>query len=184
MISFAAMLRTNLIALTLILLAGCGSTVPKSTEGALGSITITHDKFNNSTSIETPLYLSRKGFTDTFPVQLKYKAFYKDSKREFIQLFVSISGGEIASYYEASGEDGSKLELVNIDSLIDSVSGIIVTKEYVGLDIPMEYLSLMGDKDFSIKIYGKRKSGDFVIPSSLTKAFIQKLGCFEDNSCT
>lgn len=179
------MFKNKLLAITLTsLLSACASTTPTSTKDALSAITITNDKFNNSTTIETPLYLSRKGFTDTFPVQLKYRANYQDSKRQFIQLYITISGGDWGFYNRASGEDGSSLELVKIDNLVGSTSGIVITKEHVGLLIPMSYLSSMSAADFSIKLYGKRRSGDFVVPSSLSKAFMKKLNCFEANTCS
>jgi len=181
------MLKTKLLAISLTLLVtACASTAPSSTTEALSSIIVTNDKFDNSTTIETPLYLSRKGFTDTFPVSLKLKAYYQGNKRQFIQLYVSMLRTDWGFYERANGEDGRNLELVKITKDVDYKSSIkmVTVQEDVGLMLSLEYLQKMGNKNFSIKLYGKKDSGDFIVPSSLTKAFIQKLNCFEDSTCT
>jgi hypothetical protein len=181
------MLKTKLLAISLTLLVtSCASIAPSSTTEALSSIIVTNDKFNNSTIIETPLYLSRQGFTDTFPVSLKWKAYYIGSERQFIQLYVSMLRTDWGFYERANGEDGKSLELVKITKNVDYQSSIkmVTVQEEVGLMLSLEYLQKMGNKDFSIKLYGKNDSGDFVVPSSLTKAFIHKISCFEENECT
>lgn len=180
------MTKANLLlSITFIFLVGCASTAPKSSNEALTEITVVNDKFDNSTTIETPLYLSRKGFTDTFPVSLKLKAFYKGNERQFIQLYVSMVRGDWGFYERANGQDGKNIELLKITKDVDYKSSInmVTVQEDVGLMLPLEYLQNMSDKDFSIKLYGKKDSGDFVVPSSLTKAFIQKIACFEDGTC-
>jgi len=181
------MTKTNLlITLTFLFLMGCASTTPKSSSEALSEITVVNDKFDNSTTIETPLYLSRKGFTDTFPVSLKLKAYYQGNERQFIQLYVSMVRGDWGFYERANGEDGRNLELLKITKDVDYKSSIsmVTVQEDVGLMLPFEYLQKMGNKDFSIKLYGKKDSGDFVVPSSLAKAFLQKIECFENKTCT
>jgi hypothetical protein len=179
------MIRINFVAITLALIfTGCATTAPTSVKESFSAITITKDKFNNLTTIETPLYLSKKEFTDPFPVRLKYRAFYAGSERKLIQLYVSVPNIEWGFYDRASGEDGESLTVHKIDSLVGSVGSIVTTEELLGLKIHIDYLKDMGKADFSIKLYGKRNSGDFVVPSSLTKAFIQKLNCFEDKGCT
>ncbi len=173
-----------LFSISLIALTACASNAPVNTQDALSSITVTKDQFDGSTTLETPLYLSRKGFTDTFPVKLKYRAHYQGSKREFIQLYITVTNVEWGFYHSANGQDGKKLALAKIDNLVKTGGGMVTTDEHVGLLIPMDYLKSMSNADFSIKLYGKRKSGDFVVPSSLTKAFMQKLNCFEAKTCS
>lgn len=180
------MIKTNFLAIALIFLTACASNAPVSTQQTLSDITVTKDKFDGSTTIETPMYLSRKGFTDTFPVSLKLKAYYQGDDRQFIQLYVSMLRTEWGFYERAVGEGGDKLTLVKITKDVDYQSSIkmVTVTEEVGLMLPLEYLQKMSTKDFSIKLYGKKDSGNFMVPSSLNKAFLQKLSCFESNTCS
>lgn len=182
---FNTKLLSITISITLIFLAACSSSVPTTTKDALSEISVSKDKFNGSTTIETPLYLSKKGFTDPFPVSLKLKAYYQGTDRQFIQLYVSMLRTEWGFYERAVGEGGDNLKLVKITRDVDYKSSIkmVTVQEDIGLMLSLDYLKKMGYKDFSIKLYGKRDSGDFVVPSSLTQAFIQKLNCFETNTC-
>jgi hypothetical protein len=179
------MIKTNLLAIALIFLTACASSVPTKTKDALSAITVSYDKFDKSTSIETPIYLSSTGLIDEFPINLKFRAVYNGTKLSFIQLYLINRSNEWSDYYRAVGEDGKELTLSIIDKVVDASTfkSMVLTEEHVGLSISMDYLELMSNSDFSIKLYGKRRSGDFIVPSSLTEAFLQKLNCFETNTC-
>ena len=179
------MIKTNLLAIALIFLTACASSVPTKTKDALSAITVSYDKFDKSTSIETPIYLSTTGLTDEFPINLKFRAVYNGTELSFIQLYLINRSNEWSDYYKAVDEDGNELALTKIDKVLDTSTfkSMVLTEEHIGLSITMDYLKLMSNSDFSIKLFGKRRSGDFVVPSSLTKAFLQKLNCFEEKAC-
>ena len=63
-----------LIFLAALFLTGCVTTTPNNSVSAEKLVTVEHDKFNNLTELKMPLMLSRKGFTDPFPVSLAYRA--------------------------------------------------------------------------------------------------------------
>ena len=176
-------MKKLLIVLVTGLLISCISTVPKSTESAIKDIVIEHDAFSKETWIKSPLYLSRQGFTDTFPVNLSYRALYKNNKLQFIQLYVTATSVTWGFYHSANGEDGSELKFVNVDSFVDSGAGMVTTEEHFGMSFDLKYLEKMKEKDFKIKVYGKRNEGVFIVPKILSTAFYNKLSCFKLNSC-
>lgn len=176
---------TILLPFTLVILSGCIARAPISIQKAISDITVSKDSYDNSTEIESPLYLSRKGLTDTFPVRIKLRARYEGSERSFIQLVVSVTHIDWGFYYSANGEDGTKLALTDIDKSVSAASAYYaITTEFVGLEIPMDYLESMSKTNFSIKLYGKNREGDFIVPKSMTQAFLRKLKCHESNNCT
>lgn len=161
----------------------CVSTIPQDSSIISSKITINQDSFNNQTWIETPLYLSRQGFTDRFPVQIKFRALYKDDELSFIQLYATSTNLNWGFFHSANGEDGTKLDFVKIDGVVSSSGGVVLTEEHFGLSISKDYLSKMSKKDWQIKVYGKRNEGIFIVPMSLSKAFIDKLSCYDLNGC-
>jgi len=166
-----------------LMLTSCVSIAPSTTEKATSKITIEHDSFKNQTWIKTPLYLSRQGFTDTFPVQLSLRALYKAEKLSFIQLYVTSSNVTWGFYNSANGEDGMPLGFTKIDGVVDSYAGIVTAEEHFGLEIPYGYLLKMSEKDWSIKVYGKRNEGVFILPKTITQSFVEKIKCFEEKKC-
>lgn len=177
-------MKRLLIVLVTSLLISCASTVPKNAESASKDIIIEHDAFSKETWIKSPLYLSRQGFTDTFPVNLSYRALYKNNELEFIQLYVTATNVTWGFYHSANGEDGSKLKFLNVDSYVDIGAGMVTTEEHFGMSLDLKYLEKMTAKDFKIKVYGKRNEGVFIVPKILSTAFYNKLNCFKLNSCT
>lgn len=161
----------------------CVSTIPENPSLISSKITINLDTFKNQTWIETPLYLSRQGFTDRFPVQIKFRALYKNDELSFIQLYVTSTNLDWGFFHSANGEDGMKLDFVKIDGVVSSNAGVVLTEEHFGLSIPKDYLTKMMEKDWQIKVYGKRNEGVFVVPSSLSKAFYDKMTCYELKNC-
>lgn len=162
---------------------GCASSVPKDTAKISNKIIIEHDKFKDLTHIETELYLSRQGFTDTFPVRLKYRAIYRSNLLETLQLYVISSNVTWGFYHSAFGVDAQELKFIKIDGLVDSSSGMVSTEEHYSLEIPKSYLEKMAGKDWEIKVYGKRNEGVFIVPATLSRTFIEKLNCFESKKC-
>lgn len=162
---------------------GCASTLPKDSGTIESKVSIEHDSFKDQTWISTPLYLSRQGFTDTFPVNIKYRALYKNGRQVFIQLYVTKMDVTWGFYHSANGEDGYKFEFVKIDGDVDSSGGMVTTNEHFGLEVPASYLNKMVQKDWSVKVYGKRNEGVFIVPQQLTQAFLNKLNCFESGAC-
>ncbi|MFW8589918.1 hypothetical protein ACOI22_03860 [Glaciecola sp. 2405UD65-10] len=156
---------------------------PKDASKVSTDITVEYDKFNNTTSIRTPLYLSRKGFTDTFPVQLRFRSTYQNDARLFIQLYVVVSDVDWGFYHSANGEDGYSFDFIDIDSKASVELNMVNTKEVFGVSVPIEYLRKIAGKDWEVKAYGKRKEGTFIIPGSLSAAFLKELECFEEKNC-
>lgn len=165
------------------LILGCASSVPQDTAKISNKIKIEHDKFKNQTHIETELYLSRQGFTDTFPVRLKYRAIYQSSKLESLQLYVISTNVTWGFYHSAYGADGKELKFIKIDGLVDSAVGMVSTEEHYALEITKNYLEQMTTKDWEVKVYGKRNEGIFIVPATLSRTFIDKLNCFESKKC-
>lgn len=170
-------------AFLIFILSGCTAPVPKDASKISDKITIEHDEFKNQTWIESPLYLSRQGFTDTFPVQLKYRALYKKNSLLFIQLYVISSNVTWGFYHSAVGEDGEELKFVKIDSEVGASGGIVTTEEHYGLEVTKDYLEKMSGKDWKIKVYGQRNEGVFTVPEPLSKSFLEKLSCYESGAC-
>ena len=169
-----------------IILSGCGAgNIPKDSATLQSNVMIRNDNFSNQTWIETPLYLSRTGFTDTFPVRIKFRASYKDGSREFIQLYVTKTDVSWGFYHSANGEDQYKFEFLKIDGNVDAdyTLGSVTTKEHFGLGFSIDYLKKMSAKDWKIKVYGKKNEGVFNVPKLLSEAFLAKLICFEENKC-
>lgn len=152
---------------------------PSSKEVVSQNITVKYDKFKKQTWISTPSYLIRDGFTDTFPVVASYRALDKDSKLEFIQLYLKISGTEWAFFNQAVGEDGYNFEFLKIDKDVNVISGggqaMAIVKEHVALSVPITQLKKMSSKDYEIKIYGQKREGSFSMPKIISSAFYQKL---------
>lgn len=146
-------------------------------------ITIENDSFKNQTSISTPLILSRKGFTDTFPVKIAFRALYKSDKREYIQLYVTKLDVSWGFYHSAIGEDGYEFKFFKVDSEVGTGGGMVTTSEHFALEMDHDYLKKMSEKEWNIKVYGKKNEGVFRVPSELTKAFLEKLDCYESKEC-
>src|SRR5690554_8238879 len=91
--------------ISVLLLMTCVSTIPQDSSIISSKITINQDSFNNQTWIETPLYLSRQGFTDRFPVQIKFRALYKDDELSFIQLYATSTNLNWGFFHSANGEE-------------------------------------------------------------------------------
>jgi len=177
-------MKTNLLfAVPLLFLIACGGNIPSSHEEISSKITVTKDRFKGQTWIESPLYRSRKGFTDTFPVQIKYRALYENNRMMFIQLYGTASGIDWGFFNSAYGVDGTEIEFIDIDGTVNASGGIVTTTEHFALTIPVDYLEKMSQKDWEIKVYGDRREGVFGVPKSLSKAFLNKLNCYQTNSC-
>lgn len=164
-------------------LAGCVSNIPTKSESISNDAIIEHDQFKGHTWIRTPLYLSRQGFTDKFPVKISWRALSKENKTQFIQLYVSKMDVEWGFYHTANGEDGYKFDFVKVDSSVNTSGGIVTTSEQFALEVPRSYLEKMTQKDWQLKVYGKRNEGVFLVPASLSKGFLEKLLCFESGQC-
>lgn len=171
------------LAIAILMFMGCATSIPKDSKTISDKISIKHDEFKNQTWIETPLFLSRQGFTDTFPVRLKYRALVKNNELEFIQLYVIASNVTWGFYHSAVGEDGKDLEFIKIDSEVDASAGMVTTEEHFGMEVPIEYLEKLSQKDWKIKVYGKRNEGVFIVPASLSKSFLDKVVCYQADNC-
>ena len=166
-----------------VLLTACSSNIPTNSESIVKQATIRHDQFKGQTWIETPLYLSRQGLTDTFPVKISLRALYKNDQAQFIQLYVTKMDISWGFYHSANGEDGHSFKFVNVDGIVDSSGGMVTTNEHFALSLPRSYLSKMTTKDWQIKVYGKRNEGVFIVPATLSKGFLEKLNCYESSQC-
>ena len=169
-----ALMRYFLI-LSMLLLFACVETAPQNTTSASADIVVQYDKFKGERIIRTPLYLSRRGFTDTFPVSLAYEAVEKEGKIQSIRLYVEATRTEWGFYGSAIGEDGYKFRFSEVDSVVDSAAGMVLVEEHFSLGVPLAQLNAMSLKNYEIKVYGQRDSGVFVVPSAITKAFLQKI---------
>lgn len=157
----------------LLALAGCSSTVPSSA----GDIEVTtqHDQFKNQTWIETPFYIIRTGFTDRFPVEVKYRVMKSKGSAQVIQLYVIATRAEWGFYNHAVSEDGVNMRFTEISRDVDRTANIVMVKEYFALNLSVSDLEKMSRKDWAIKVYGKNDEGVFIIPAELTKGFLSKL---------
>ena len=165
-------------------LLGCAGTVPPSSSSAnIGQVLIETDSFKQQTWVRTPLYLSRQGFTDKFPVQISWRALTKDGKTQLIQLYVLKVGTDWGFFHSANGEDGHKFQFTKVDGQVGNSGGMVITSEHFTLSVPRDYLQKMTQKDWQIKIYGKRDEGVFIVPAVLSNAFLQKLSCHEAGTC-
>ncbi|MCW5610586.1 MAG: hypothetical protein KIS83_07885 [Rubrivivax sp.] len=163
---------------------GCANTVPPSSSSAnADQVLIETDSFKQQTWVKTPLYLSRQGFTDTFPVQISWRALSKDGRTQFIQLYVLKVGTDWGFYHSANGEDGHKFQFVKVDGQVSTAGGMVTTSEHFALSVPRDYLQKITQKDWKIKVYGRRDEGVFTVPSVLSDAFYQKLVCYEAGTC-
>jgi len=172
------------VGMIFVLMTACSSNVPTNSSSIKNNITVEYDSFKRQTWIETPLYLSRQGFTDTFPVNIKFRSLYRKGKNQFIQLYVAKMDINWGFYHSANGEDGYQFDFVKIDSDVDSSGGMVTTNEYFALAVPKTYLAKMSKKDWVIKVYGKRNEGTFIVPMSLSQGFLSKLKCYESKTCT
>lgn len=173
------------ISILLALVTGCASTTPDSASAAQNSVTIETDEFNDSTWIKTPLYLSRQGFTDTFPVRIALRAYYQQDDLQFIQLYVTKKSTDWGFYHSANGQDGTPLAFVEVDNNVDvdyGLSSVHVDEDFA-LVLPRAYLDKMSAEDWKIKVYGKRDEGVFVVPRAFTQGFLNKIECHEAGTC-
>ncbi|WP_397543333.1 hypothetical protein [Roseovarius salis] len=158
-----------------IFLSGCLQTPPQDTASASGEVVVEYDKFKQERIIRTPLYLSKQGFTDTFPVSLAYEATEKNGAIKLIRLYVVTTRTEWGFYRSATGEDGYEFQFFEVDGEVDSAGGIVTVEEHFSLSVPIAQLRRMVSSDYEIKVYGKRDSGVFTVPASVTRAFLNKL---------
>jgi len=156
-------------------LAGCIPSTPTSQTTALNDITVKADKFSGERLLTTPFYLSRQGFTDTFPVRIAIQADVTNGPPTTAQLFVKKSGTEWGFYNSAIGEDRYKFTFMSLDNNVTTAAGLATTEEFFVLEIPIRKLEEMSSSDYEIKVYGRRDSGVFVVPSSVTIAFLVRL---------
>ncbi|HAS14275.1 MAG TPA: hypothetical protein DCS01_03120 [Idiomarina abyssalis] len=179
-------IRKGLVVLSLSIgLSACVATAPSSVSESEQSVSIERDEFNGQTWIRTPLFLSRQGFTDTFPVSIAYRALYKDQERVFIQLYVTKKSTEWGFYHTANGQDGTELPFVDVDKQVDANTqlGSVYVDEDFALKLSRDYLSKMSQEDWKIKVYGKRDEGVFMVPKTFTQGFLNKLECYEAGNC-
>ena len=165
----------KLLFLGLILLQACVESTPENVQAAASDVTVEYDRFRDEELVRTPMYLSRKGFTDTFPVSISYRALRKAGSIKSLGLLVEKVDTDWGFYHSATGEDGYEFRFSKVDGKVDSVGGIVTVKEYFLLNISVAQLNKMSEKDYEIKVYGKRNSGVFVVSSAITKAFLQRL---------
>lgn len=168
------MFKQTLIAFSISALIACGS-APQNHQQISSKITVTKDQFKNQTWIESPRYLSRQGFTDTFPVNIRYRALSVDSEIKFIQLYVTVSATEWGFYNSAFGEDGTELTVNALDQSVDSSAAMVTVQEDFAITLSDQYLEKMAISDWKIKVYGQRKEGVFIVPVALSKAFNEKI---------
>ncbi|MCL1161503.1 hypothetical protein L2728_06325 [Shewanella chilikensis] len=163
-------------------LTSCAN-VPTSQSEAYSGISVSFDRFSSMTRIETPLYVSRKGFTDTFPVELAYRASVKDGKIINLQLYVLASRPDWGFYNTAIDDTGKRLDFATIDKEVGTITGSktyvkndsVIVKEHFAFNISKDYLTKISNRNIEIKVYGKRDEGSFVVPSSMSSAFNKKL---------
>jgi len=166
--------------------AGAGYEIaPSSKKEVLQETTIQYDKFKKQTSISTPPYLIRDGFTDKFPVIVSYKSIVKNNKLQFVKMDLKILGTERAFFNQAVGEDGYEFKFEEINPYEEGTtittrngqysSTTTVKKEVFSLFFTLEELKKMTSQDYAIKVYGKTREGDFTMPKFISSAFYQKL---------
>lgn len=168
-----------------VLFSACSGNIPKSAEAVSDKTQLSKDGFSKVYFLKTPLYLSRQGMTDPFPVKVMYRALF-DGNDNYLstQLYVTVLDVSWGFYERAIGEDGERLKLTKLDGVVSAGVGVAVTtEEIMTIAIPLDYLHKMSKGDWSIKLYGKRKEGVFIVPESLSAGFLHKLICYQEGSC-
>jgi len=187
----------TLVILTSVVMSGCGaagySVLPSSKKGVDKDTIVKTDKFEGATIVQTEKYLIRKGFTDTFPVILGFKASIKDDKLDNIKIMLEINDTVNRNYNRAVGVDQYKFSFKTIAanndvaSITSSNTNIVgrtaytttntmnIKKNIVDMYLTYEQLKQIAKKNYSIKIYGATKEGVFEIPQYLTQSFVEKL---------
>jgi hypothetical protein len=172
---------------SMVFLSGCTATGPTNTTEAQKSISVQYDKFNNTTKIETESYLIRKGFTDTFPVTVKYRSTYQDGNPLFIQLYVTVKNTDWGFFHSARGQDGQVIKFLKITKDVEdikTIGGMVTVDEHFALEFTYSELERLANEDYQIKVYGKKNEGVFTLPSTLSRAFLNKLDCIDKSkSC-
>lgn len=168
-------LMRYIIALSIFALTACVEGTPENLAAAASDIQIEYDKFRDETVVRTPLYLSRQGLTDRFPVSIAYEARQKSGRIQSVRLFVEATRTEWGFYQSATGDDGFNFSFFGVDREVGTPGGLVIVEERFSLGVPYEQLRAMSLNDYEIKVYGKRDSGVFVVPASLTRAFLQSL---------
>ena len=158
---------------SLLAIVGCSSTVPSSAGDV--EVTTQHDKFKSQTWVETPFYVIRTGFTDRFPVRVKYRLMKSKNSVKFIQLYVVATRMDWGFYNQAVSEDGVNIRFTEISRSVDKTTNIVMVKEHFALNLSTSDLEKMSRKDWEIKIYGKNDEGVFIVPAHLTKGFLDAI---------
>lgn len=158
---------------SLLATVGCSSTVPSSAGGI--EVTTQQDEFKGQTWIETPFYVIRTGFTDRFPVRVKYRLMKSKGSFQVIQLYVVATRMDWGFYNQAVSEDGLNMRFTEISRSVDRTTNIVMVKEHFAINLSISDLEKMSRKDWAIKIYGKNDEGVFTVPSHLTKGFLDAI---------
>ena len=172
-------------------LSGCATTTPNNSSDAAKLITVKADKFNGTTEISMPLMISRKGFTDTFPVSLAYRATLSENKVKLLQLYVTAQRPSWGFYHSANDDSGAALEFVKVDGEVGTLLGAgadprynqVTVTEHFAINLTQKQLETYSKRDTEIKVYGKRDEGVFTVPVSVSLAFSQKLNCVISGAC-
>jgi len=170
------MLRVILPFLLCIFVAGCLPTPPGQEASAANEMIVETDRFTGDRTVRTPFYLSRQGFTDTFPVRLSLSATVNSSPPRNALLIVRTTGTDWGFYNSARGEDQYRFSFTELDRRVDSGGGIVTTEEWFGLAIPIAQLTRMSAANYEIEVRGSRNSGVFVVPATVVRAFLAEIG--------
>lgn len=118
--------------------------------------TVNRDDFRKTVWIHS----NNKGGSSALGMQYWLRAFYVDSSLGRIQLYCSSREKDWRFYKSATGEDSADLEFISVDTDVAdanvNIGGSVDTIEKFALNIPVEYLRKMAEKDWKIKVYGKR----------------------------
>lgn len=109
----------------------------------------------------------------------RFRALLKNNMIHAIQLYVETNNSDWVYFNSARGEDQFEFELIKIDSDV-KIHGFgeyknVRTHEVFALDIPLEYLEKMSNKDWKIKAYGKRGDKIFTIPQKMSRPFFDHI---------
>jgi len=152
---------------------GCAGNTPKTSKEVSDNVSIKYDKFKKHTEIKTDFIRVYSEFTEA--VSIFYRAIIKDKQIINLQIYTYISSSKQNNFNNAVGADGSKFEVIDIDYTPEMVLKTMIHRYELGIGIPRSQLEKMINKDYEIRLYGKSKNYDFVVPKELSKGFSVKL---------
>jgi hypothetical protein len=164
------------------------SFMPDNKEQIKSNIQIKSDNFKGFTQISTiPYAIIPENDGEQIPMKVLYRATIKDNIIISLQLYfiknhsnIGLYNNDWGFYNEAYGEDGIKYKFIQIDRKVsinqnpmlypNAIGSGVETTEDFAINLTLNKLKELSNKDYKIKIYGSRKEGVVKIPSHFSES--------------